>query len=177
MPAKRWIASRQRRLSPRMVNNLSPKSATGTGFVNRASAPQPNASNFIESANGIGTGDRLGFSRDRERDTMITRLLVALFALYIVAGSPNPRDLPLVSALQSTNVATTGQTDLTKQALDFCLSNREACASMASGLIGAPVRTGAISAKPIAPETQALPQPAPELPLPPRRRASSDRGA
>ncbi|MBN8532677.1 MAG: hypothetical protein J0L51_01180 [Rhizobiales bacterium] len=108
---------------------------------------------------------------------MITRLLVALFALYIVAGSPNLRDLPLASALEGSSTANARQAELAKQALDFCIANRETCAGIASGVIGGPARTGAIAFAPTTPETQALPQPAPDLPLPPRRRASSHRGA
>lgn len=177
MPAKRGIASRKHRLSPRMVNNLSPKSTTRTGFVSLASGPPPNASNFIESTNGIGTGDRLGFSRDQERDTMITRLLVALFALYLVAGSPNLRDMPLASGFQGPSANAAGQAELAKQAFDFCVSNRETCANIASALVSAPVRTGAIAPAPKSADRQALPQSAPDLPLPPRRRASTDRGA
>lgn len=108
---------------------------------------------------------------------MITRLLVALFALYIVAGSPKPQDLPLASLFQGSNSGTAGQAEIAKQALDFCMTNRETCASIASGLVNAPIRTGAIAATPKASEPQALPQPAPELPLPPRRRSSAQNGA
>jgi hypothetical protein len=177
MPAKRGILASPARLSPRMVNNLSPKSATGTGFMRPASGPHANASNFTESPNGIGTDDPLRFSRDRERDTMITRLLVALFALYIVAGSPKPHDLPIASLFQAPSTSTEGQPAMARQVLDFCVSNRETCANIASGLVSAPIRTGAITPTPAAPELQVLPQPAPELPLPPRRRATSRSGS
>lgn len=108
---------------------------------------------------------------------MITRLLVALFALYLVAGAPKPGDLPLASLFTGPNAQEAGQAQLAKQALDFCLANRETCASIASGLTGSPTRTGAIAEPPKAAETQSLPQPAPELPLPPRRRTQSRSGA
>lgn len=176
MRAKQGIIGSRASLSPRMVNNLSPKSATGTGFVSLARGARRNASNFTESANGIGTGDALRFAPDRERDTMITRLLVALFALYLVAGSPNPRDLPLASLLTAPKANESGQMELAKQAVDFCLANRETCASIASNLIQTPARTGAIAATPKPFEAQNLPEPAPELPLPPRRRASMPSG-
>lgn len=177
MRAKQDIIGSQGRLSPRMVNNLSPKSATGTGFMSLERGAWRNASNFTESTNGIGTGDRIRFSPDRERDTMITRLLVALFALYLVAGSPNPRDLPLASLLTAPKTSEGGQMELARQAVDFCVANRETCASIASTLVPTPTRTGAIAPTPKTSEVQALPQAAPELPLPPRRRASMQSGA
>jgi hypothetical protein len=177
MRTKQGIIDSRTCLSPRMVNNISPKSATGSGFMRLARGAWRNASNFIESTNGIGTGDRLGVPRDRERDTMITRLLVALFALYLVAGSPNPRDLPVASLLSAPKPNEGGQVELAKQVVDFCLAHRETCASIASGLIPAPARTGAIAATPKPFEAQNLPEPAPELPLPPRRRASIQSGA
>ncbi|MGL5447918.1 MAG: hypothetical protein ACRDBL_11470 [Rhabdaerophilum sp.] len=108
---------------------------------------------------------------------MITRLLAAGFALYLVAGTPKLGDLPLVSMLTNTSATESGQAQLAKQALDFCLANRETCTNIASGMISSPTRTGAIAEAPKAAETQMLPLPAPELPLPPRRRGQSRSGA
>jgi hypothetical protein len=102
---------------------------------------------------------------------MITRLLAALLALYIVAGAPKPGDLPAIGLLSGPSAPDASQSVLAKQALDFCLAHRETCANMAAGLVSNPVRTGAIAEPTRAPEAQQpLPQPAPELPLPPRRR-------
>jgi hypothetical protein len=101
---------------------------------------------------------------------MITRLLAALLALYIVAGAPKPGDLPVIGLLNGPNAPDASQSVLAKQALDFCLAHRETCANMAAGLAGGSLRTGTIAEPARAQEAQPLPQPAPELPLPPRRR-------
>lgn len=101
---------------------------------------------------------------------MITRLLAALLALYIVSGAPKPSDLPVVGLLTAPHSTDLGQAALAKQALDFCLANRETCANLASGLVNSPTRTGTITEAPRTSGVQAPLQPAPALPLPPRRR-------
>jgi hypothetical protein len=108
---------------------------------------------------------------------MITRLMVALLALYIVSGggknwlnnAPGEQ-----TALTGDSLST--QASLAKQALDFCLTHREICAEAVGGIVKS---TGSVSAAPPVPAIPALPQPqqaqargeaAPDLPVPPRRR-------
>lgn len=177
MPAKRLIERPFTRISCRMVNNLSPKSPTGNGFARLARSLGRNnariASNFIEFPNLFGRGSVVCSSPDQERDIMITRLLAAIFALYIVAGAPKPGDMPMAGLFSGPDSSEAGKAAIAKQALDFCLDNRETCANIVSGLAGSPTRTGAIAEPPKPFEAQLLPSPAPGLPLPPRRRSQS----
>lgn len=100
---------------------------------------------------------------------MITRILAALVALYIVAGPPSQGSLPAVSA----------DSGMARQALDFCLGNRETCAALAASALDRATATRATGTVAPAPPVPALaqPLPAPELPLPPKRRSASRHGA
>jgi hypothetical protein len=177
MPAKQRIEGPSLRISCRMVNNTSPKLPSRNSFVSLARNNTRIASNFIEFPNQIGIRPTLCSVPDQERDTMITRLLAAFFALYIVAGAPKPDDLPMATLFSAPDSSGTGKAAIAKQALDFCLDNRETCANIVSGLAVSPTRTGAIAESPKPAEAQSLPLPAPELPLPPRRRQQSSNKA
>ncbi len=110
---------------------------------------------------------------------MITRLMVALLALYIVSGGGKNWG----SSAPGAQMAATGepvatQASLAKQALDFCFTYREICAEAVGGIVKS---TGSVPSTPAAPAIPALSAPlhadapgeaAPHLPVPPRRRGA-----
>lgn len=116
---------------------------------------------------------------------MITRVMVALMALYLVSGGGENRNGSLPAADPSAvshRIPAPPQPSVVKQTLDYCLANRSVCAELAGGLLGT---TGAIPTAipaPVAapsvvdgPESRNVgapgPRSAPELPVPPRRHA------
>lgn len=107
---------------------------------------------------------------------MLTRILAALVALYLVSSGPDaPASAPepQARATEAQDIKTT----LAAKALDYCLANPATCSAMASRLNGSPERaekpvtTGAIRASE-APESRPEPTAIPALPVPPRRRSS-----
>lgn len=108
---------------------------------------------------------------------MITRLMVALLALYIVSGGG--KNWGNVAPGENTARASDSllpQASLAKQALDFCLTHRDLCVEAAGSLVKS---TGSVPTTPPVPALAPLPAPrhaeapgeaAPHLPLPPRRR-------
>ncbi|MCA3623955.1 MAG: hypothetical protein IOC52_07225 [Methylobacterium sp.] len=118
---------------------------------------------------------------------MITRLMVALLALYLVSdGGKNWNGLSSPSSLAVASDSLPDQALLAKQALDFCLTHREICAEAAGRLVkstgslpsAAPAMPApampatAMPAPPAGLQAAAPGEPAPHLPLPPRRRTT-----
>ncbi|MCU0817915.1 MAG: hypothetical protein MUF11_01225 [Beijerinckiaceae bacterium] len=108
---------------------------------------------------------------------MITRLMVALLALYIVSGG-GKNWMNAAPGEQTAHAADSlpAQASLARQALEFCLSHRDICAEAAGSLVKA---TGSVPAVPPIPAIPTLPasqqahapgEAAPHLPVPPRRR-------
>ncbi len=118
---------------------------------------------------------------------MITRLMVALLALYLVSdGGKNWNGLSSPSGPAVASDSLPDQALLAKQALDFCLTHREICAEAAGRLVkstgslplAAPAMPApampatAMPAPPAGLQAAAPGEPAPHLPLPPRRRTT-----
>ena len=123
---------------------------------------------------------------------MITRLMVALLALYLVSdGGKNWNGLSSPSSPAVARDSLPDQALLAKQALDFCLTHREICAEAAGRLVkstgslpsAAPAMPApampatampatAMPAPPAGLQAAAPGEPAPHLPLPPRRRTT-----
>lgn len=108
---------------------------------------------------------------------MITRLMVALLALYLVSdGGKNWNGVSTPSSLAVASDSLPDQAGLAKQALDFCLSHREICAEAAGRLVNStgslPSAAPAMPAPPAGLQAAAPGEPAPHLPMPPRRRAT-----
>ncbi len=106
---------------------------------------------------------------------MITRLMVALLALYLVSGGGrNWNGLAPPSSTVAVSDSPSDHAGLAKQALEFCLTHREICAEAAGSLVKStgslPSPTPAMPAPPAGLQATAPGEPAPHLPLPPRRR-------
>ncbi len=113
---------------------------------------------------------------------MITRLMVALLALYLVSGGgKNWSEFSGGEIAGTTGASLSAQAGLAKQAIDFCLAHRDLCAEAAGSLVKS---TGSVPALPPPPvlapatafEATTPGEAAPDLPLPPRRRSPA-RGA
>lgn len=118
---------------------------------------------------------------------MITRVMVALLALYLVSGGGENR-AGWAPAAPPAAVSERGpappQASVVKQTLDYCLANRSVCAELAGGLLATTgALPSAIPAPAPAPSGTDRPEtgivsapaqrPAPELPVPPRRHPGS----
>lgn len=115
---------------------------------------------------------------------MITRLMVALLALYVVSGGAknwNGLDGGALS-VATPSVTSESQASLAKQALDFCLAHRDLCAEAAGQLVrstgSVPSAPAPVASKLASPITETVPPAttpllaSPNLPVPPRRRGT-----
>ncbi|MCA3654083.1 MAG: hypothetical protein IOB85_03740 [Methylobacterium sp.] len=108
---------------------------------------------------------------------MITRLVVALLALSLVSGGGrNGNGLAPESGPLAGSDPPSAQAGLAKQALDFCLTHRKTCAEAAGSVVKSagslPSPASVRPAPPAGLQAAAPGEPAPHLPLPPRRRST-----